>query len=203
MWLDESGRAKAPDWLNSQAQKTWLDENGRVKLPDWLNSQPKKPDWRIFIFAEIWLVDFYNVFLLLVLMFFWPLGMNHRCSFDLWGWIIDVLLTFGDESSMFFWPLGMNHRCSFDLWSWLIDVVLTFEHDSSRFCCILVLMFFLPLTLKQTTAFIFFIWPSLQSRELKSMFFWPLIPHLYPDSNSPTPITQGPTKLWPSMVNNY
>jgi hypothetical protein len=34
------------------------------------------------------------------------------------------------------------------------------------------------------------------------MFFWPLTPNLYPDSDSPTPITQDPTKFQASMVNN-
>jgi hypothetical protein len=64
-WLDESGRVKAPDRLNSRPQnligrewesestwlaelpapKTWLDESGRVKSPDWLNSQ----SWRTWL----------------------------------------------------------------------------------------------------------------------------------------------------------
>ncbi len=126
-------------------------------------------------------------------MFFWPLVTTHRCSFDLWPWLIDVLLTFGHVSSMFFWPLVMTHRGFVDLWTWLIEVLLTFSFDV-----------FLTLTQTHThTYYFFFIWPSLQSRELKSMFFWPLNPHLTLDSDSPTPITQGPTKFWPSMTNNY
>ena len=38
---------------------------------------------------------------------------------------------------------------------------------------------------------------------LKSMFFWPLTPDLYPDLDSPTSITRGPTKFPLAMVNNY
>jgi hypothetical protein len=120
-----------------ESKSTWLDERGRAKAPDWTRvgewnhligwtPNQKKPDWSIFICAKICLVDFYmcwnligrfyNVFSLSVLMFFWPLRMTHRCSFDLWSWLIDVLLTFEHDSSrfcwllvlMFFWPLTFD-----------------------------------------------------------------------------------------------
>jgi hypothetical protein len=50
-WLNESWRAKSPDWLNSQAQKTWLGEIQIGKTSDW------------------------------PLMLFWPLTLTHTSNF--------------------------------------------------------------------------------------------------------------------------
>ncbi len=91
-----------------------------------------------------WLVNFVKLFSFSTLMF--PALR-----------IIYVILTFDDGSSMLFWPLIMTHRCFFDHWTWLIDVLLSFRFD--------VLLTFDHDTYIQTNLF-FFIWPSLQSREL-------------------------------------
>jgi hypothetical protein len=136
-WLDESGTAKAADWLDSQPLKTWLDESGRAKAADWLDSQPLKT----------WLAGFY--------MCWNVIGRFLQCFFRILG-------------LMFFWPLRMTHRCSFDLWWWLIDLLLTFEHYWSRFCWLSVLMFFWPLT--------FDLWPCHKQTNIQTIFFHMTLP---------------------------
>ncbi len=101
-----------------------------------------------------------------ILMFLWETFFDPGTVL-LWPWrglLVPIRPSFRTKIEilvflweMFFWPLLMTHRC-----------IVVIEHIPWRFWWVWKMMFFWPLTLKQTniqTHLIFFIWPSLQSRE--------------------------------------
>ncbi len=111
-WLTELPAPKNLIGREWNSESTWLAESGTAKAADWLNSQSKKTWLAGFYMCWNLIGRFLKFFWLLWFLFFWPLRMTHRCYFDLWLWLIEVLLTFEHDSSrfgwllvlMFFWP---------------------------------------------------------------------------------------------------